>query len=70
MLKIFKKIKDKLIKHKQHTFCYCACGNELISSNDLILDDTISVYYKCSKCGLITQWDFDAPTPIFIKVVE
>lgn len=49
----------------QKTFCWCDCGNELCSTS--FLDDTDVVRYKCSKCGLITRWNFDAPIPFKIK---
>ena len=53
-------------KNKQKTFCYCPnCNNELISSNSFI-KDTDYVYYKCSKCGQESKWDFDAPVPLLI----
>lgn len=65
------KFEEKQLKKGQYTFCYCKCGNELISSNSF-LRDTDFVYYKCSKCGKISKWDFDAPCPILIdsEVVE
>lgn len=64
-----KKFEYKQLKKGQYNFCYCECGNELISSNSF-LKDTDFVYYKCSKCGKITKWDFDAPCPIFVDTVE
>lgn len=43
----------------QRTFCYCPeCRNELCSSNSFV-KDTDYVYYKCSKCGHDSKWDFD-----------
>lgn len=48
---------------EQRTFIYCDCGNELITSNSFI-KDTDFVYYKCSRCGKESKWDFDAPVPI------
>jgi len=57
---------DKQIR--QQTFCYCPlCFNELISSNSFVSDEEF-VTYKCSKCGLVSRWDFGiAPVPILIK---
>lgn len=53
-------------KNRQKTFCYCPnCKNELISSHSLE-NDTDFVYFKCSKCGQKSKWDFDAPTPLLI----
>lgn len=59
------KFEEKKLKKGQYTFCYCKCGNELISSNSF-LKDTDFVYYKCSKCGRISKWDFDFPCPILV----
>lgn len=61
MFKIFRK------KEKQTTFCYCKnCKNELISSDSFVSDEDV-VTYKCVKCGMISEWDFDAPAPILLK---
>ena len=52
---------------KQRTFIYCPkCNNELIKNGNLI-KDTDFVYFKCSKCGNESKWDFDTPCPILIK---
>jgi len=65
----------------QRTFCYCNCGNELISTNSFIFDQykflvkgfpeemtkTDLEEAECSKCGVHTLWDFGAPAPILIK---
>ena len=61
------KFEEKKLKKGQTTFCYCPnCDNELISSNSFI-KDTDFVYYKCSKCGYESKWDFDFLCPILIK---
>ena len=60
------KFQEKQLKKGQTCFVYCDCGNELISSNSL-LKDTDFVYFKCSKCGEESKWDFDVPCPIKIK---
>ena len=58
---------DMLLKQGQHTFIYCPyCDNELISS-DSFVKDTDYVYYKCSKCGAETKWDFDFLCPILVE---
>lgn len=49
---------------KQYTFIYCECGNELCSSNSFISDtydenNDNHVLYKCSKCGLESDWNFE-----------
>ena len=28
---------------------------------------TTFVYYKCSKCGHESKWDFDTPCPILLE---
>ena len=58
----------KLNNHKQKTFCYCPlCGNELISSDSFVSDEDV-VTYKCTKCLLVSRWDFDsAPVPVLVK---
>ena len=54
-------------KKKQTTFVYCPkCNNELVKNGDLI-KDTDFVYYKCSKCGHESKWDFDTPCPILLE---
>ena len=55
-------------KKKQGTFCYCPnCKNELISSGSFVSDEEL-VTYSCTECGSVTEWLFDAPAPILIKV--
>ncbi|MDU6995999.1 MAG: hypothetical protein E6356_14150 [Terrisporobacter othiniensis] len=51
-------------KQKQTTFCYCKnCKNELISSDSFVSDEDVVTY----KCGMVSEWDFDAPAPILLK---
>lgn len=55
----------------QKTFCWCDCGNELCSSDSHTGSGLIRIqdgfeFYKCSKCGEESRWDFDAPCPIKI----
>ena len=59
---------EKLDKFNQQTFCYCPlCFNELISSDSFVSDEDV-VTYKCSKCGLVSRWDFGiAPVPVLIE---
>lgn len=62
ILEIFKK------KEKQLTFCYCPdCKTELISSGSFVSDEEV-VTYKCTNCGAISKWDFDAPSPILLRL--
>lgn len=64
------KIQDLEIKIKnpnQRTFCYCPqCHNELISSGSFVSDEEV-VTYKCTKCGKVSEWDFDVPCPMLLK---
>lgn len=60
----------KIFKKKQTTFCYCKCGNELVSDCKAFVKDTDFVYYKCPKCKRISKWDFDMPVPILIDISE
>lgn len=60
------KFEEKQLKKGQRTFCYCKCGNELVSS-DSFVEDTDYVYYKCSKCGRKSKWDFDFMCPILVE---
>lgn len=67
-LKKLLKIKSPEQKRKQTTFCYCPnCKNELIGSDSFISDDDL-VKFQCMECKSITEWLFDAPVPILIKV--
>ena len=57
-------------KRVQTTYIYCKCGNEMCSDGSFI-SDTIDqdgenhVRYKCRKCGLKADYNFDiAPVPI------
>lgn len=54
-------------KHKQTTYCYCSCGNELVSNHKEVYegDDTL-IHYTC-VCGKKSSWDFYAPAPILIS---
>lgn len=62
--------KEKKEKDKQRTHVYCPqCNNELIK-NGTLLKDTDYVYFKCSKCGIESKWDFDLPCPVLIKDKE
>lgn len=52
---------------KQTTFCYCNCGNELVSNHkECHYDegDTL-VHYTC-VCGKKSAWSFYEPSPLLI----
>ena len=56
----------------QKTFCWCECGNELCSTDSHLASDNLMapndiVYFKCSKCGDTSEWNFGAPIPFKIK---
>lgn len=53
--------------NKLGTRCFCPnCDNELCGSNSFMYDN-LFVRYKCTKCGDISDWDFDnSPVPICI----
>lgn len=58
----------KLDNYNQSLYIYCPlCWNELISSDSFVSDKDV-VTYKCTKCLLVSRWNFDvAPVPILIK---
>jgi len=72
MLKKLKNVIKKLLGNskEQSTYIYCKCGNEMCSDGSF-LSDTYDengdnhVKYKCEKCGLKSDYNFDiAPLPI------
>jgi len=56
-------------KNKQSCFCYCLeCNNELCGTNSFVSDFNGIVTYECSKCEVVSQFDFNvAPVPILIE---
>lgn len=68
---ILKAIKEKSRYNNQRTKCFCPkCDNELCGSNsyqNLMNDLNRYEYFKCSKCGEESKWDFDTPVPILIN---
>ena len=59
----------------QKTFCWCSCGNELCSSgshvfNEKVETETGIVEYNCSRCHIISFWDFNLPVPALLKEKE
>lgn len=66
------KAREELKRYNnQGTKCFCpCCDNELCSSNSWIAsqDKRLDIeFYKCSKCGVASKWDFGAPCPILIE---
>lgn len=56
---ILRIVNDHRNKNKQHTFIYCPkCKNELIKNGQFIEDNDDIIKYCCSKCGIISFWDF------------
>lgn len=56
-------------KNKQTTYCYCSCGNELVSNHvEVVYDgEDLLVHYTC-VCGKKSAWDFYYPAPLLIKM--
>ena len=63
---MFNKLRERFMKKKQSTCCYCPkCRNELTSSNSFVYDNDGLVKYVCDNCGNITFWDFKYyPIPV------
>ena len=59
-------------KNKQSCFCYCPeCNNELCGTNSFVSDVNGIVTYECSKCEVVSQFDFNvAPVPILVRKEE
>ncbi len=66
------KILNWLFKKKDYSSkAFCECGHET-------LQDPLSKVYEggtftniiCSKCGVQTTWDLNAPAPLFLKSLE
>jgi len=57
---------------KQTTWVYCPnCDNELTGKySTVVLDDNHGMIYECLQCGMMSRWDYDAPTPIFLGYVS
>lgn len=53
-------------KHRQYTFIYCPkYRNEMVKNGQFIEDNDGIVKYRCSKCGIISFWDFgNFPVPM------
>lgn len=64
--KISELINNHRLKKKQYTFIYCPkCRNEMIKNGKFIEDNDGIVKYCCSKCGIISFWDFgNFPVPM------
>lgn len=63
--------KECLRYNNQKTKCFCPqCDNELCGSNSWIAsqDKRLDIeFYKCSKCGNASKWDFGSPCPVLIE---
>lgn len=59
-------------KPKQTCFVYCPrCRNELVSSNSFVEDRDGIVKYECSRCGIVSFWDFaHYPAPVLKTCAE
>lgn len=74
ILELFKAIKERNRYNNQITKCFCPrCDNELCGSNsyiNLYNDLNRLEYFKCSKCGEESKWDFDCIAPLLIKEIK
>lgn len=59
-------IQNHRLKKKRYTFVYCPkCNNELVKNGQFIEDNDGIIKYRCSKCGIISFWDFgNFPVPM------
>lgn len=64
--RILEIIQNHILKKKQRTFIYCPkCNNELVKNGQFIEDNDGIIKYRCSKCGIISFWDFgNFPVPM------
>ena len=47
------------------------CNNELISSGSFVEDNDGIITYRCTKCGIISKFDFCiAPVPMLIDLLD
>jgi hypothetical protein len=53
----------------QTSFCWCKCGNELMH-NSIVEEKEHTTLLTCKKCGLINEYDLDAPAPLFIRTMS
>lgn len=69
---IIKAFKCKNRYNKLITKCFCPkCDNELCGSNSYqfyrVSNNGNFEYFKCSKCGTESKWDFDSICPLLIN---
>lgn len=75
LIDLFKAIKEKNRYNNQRTKCFCPrCDNELCGSSSYLFyresDKGNFEFYKCSKCGEESKWDFDCIAPLLIKEIK
>jgi len=57
---------------EQRTWCWCpGCKVDLCSQDDALIDDTCGpeelVWYRCTKCGQHSLWNFNHLTPFIVS---
>lgn len=73
ILSLIKAIQAKNKYNNQGTKCFCPkCDNELCGSDSYLFFRQSSQgdfeFYKCSKCGTESKWDFDSfPFPYLVN---
>jgi hypothetical protein len=71
ILDLFTAQKELKRYNNQRTKCFCpCCDNELCGSNSWLCSqgkNSDIEFYKCSKCGTASKWDFGAPCPILVE---
>jgi hypothetical protein len=50
---------------------YCECGHEVLQDpKSKVYEGGSTTNIICSNCGVQTNWDLDAPVPLFIKSIK
>lgn len=57
---------------EQRTFCWCpGCKTDLCAQDDALIDDSCGpeelVWYRCTKCGQHSVWDFSHLAPFVVS---
>ena len=61
-------------KHRKEDYlsqAWCECGHETLQDpKSQVYEAGSSTNIICSNCGVQTNWDLDAPAPLFIKSIK
>lgn len=50
---------------------YCLCGHEVLQDpKSKIYDAGTETHIICSQCGIQTNWDLNAPVPLFLGSIK